>query len=104
MPWCSKIVALGFVHCKVYTCKDAWARCYDRDQSPHAQLSPFYRLSTQNVIHVILEPRLSPSFFHTVSDKNLRRGKAGYEARNYARYYIIVRDCDFKLADMTARV
>ena len=53
----------------------------DGDQSPHAQLSPFYRLSTQNVVHVKLEPRLSPSIFHTVSDKNLRRGKAGYEAR-----------------------
>ena len=30
-----------------------------------------------------LEPRLSPSIFHTVSDKNLRRGKAGYEAIIY---------------------
>ena len=30
--------------------------------------------------NVKLEPRLSPSIFHTVSDKNLRRGKAGNEA------------------------
>ena len=31
-------------------------------------------------IIVTFTSRLSPSIFHTVSDKNLTRGKAGYEA------------------------
>ena len=31
--------------------------------------------------HASFPSRLSPSIFHTISDKNLRRGKAGYERR-----------------------
>ena len=34
--------------------------------------------------------RLSPSIFHTVSDKNLTRGKAGYEARSWKLIITIV--------------
>ena len=42
-------------------------------------------VTLQHAIIVTLTTRLSLSIFHTVSDKNLRRGKAGYEVSHNQR-------------------
>ena len=51
-------------------------------------------MSVKALLRAVLEFRAvcnklwCPSIFHTVSDKNLTRGKAGYEATHYPGYAI----------------
>ena len=50
----------------------------------------YYGYNFAKEVHVASYPAFpcvkSPSIFHTVSDKNLTRGKAGYEAKVHVQY------------------